>query len=249
MPVTSTNIKGHQKDIHSQNTPARQNESQTSWNGKNIVLIGLAIAGVAALAFVLTEIASLIKEVVDEKLHPADPVELEKRIKNKFSERFVNKLKCLRDLDYIRLFRRMCLCKEEEVQIFTQLDLAFDIDPIQLEQILKGAHVRLDDNGEMYEKWVSELKKKNERVSSHGSDKQQYGIQGPFIKELLFSRITDEQGHKQTWFQLENHPVSLGHIIRHMIDYFKYKFTRENQGPYGSSPFTDSVPIILKTKQ
>lgn len=248
MQPDPTRIHCHQENINPNKVASPQNENQRLWNGKKIAIITGVIAGIVVLGFFVTEVAYLIKEIVKDKLNPIDPVELEKQVKNKFSEKFTLKLKCLEGLDYIHLFKRMSLCKKEEVLIFKQLDQIFDITPEQLEHILKGAHVRLDDNGEMYEKWVSELHKKNERVSSHKSNTQQYGIQGPFIKELLFSRTNDQEGNKYTWFQLENHPVSMGHIIRHMIDYFKYKITQENQGPFGSSPFTDSAPIILKVK-
>ena len=46
----------------------------------------------------------------------------------------------------------------------------------QLKEILMGAHVRLDDDGETYEEWEDKVVNKQSRYSSHSSDKTQYGV-------------------------------------------------------------------------
>lgn len=227
-------------------------EKKTNWNQHITVVI--CIASLVAAVTIVAEVAFLIHENFQEKIWRPNPKDLEKKISENFSFDFIQKLKALSNLglDEIRLFKRLSVSPEEEITIISYLEENFEISPEQLKEILMGAHVRLDDNGQTYEEWLRTVENKKSRISSHPSDTTQYGVQGSVIKELLFSRIKekDESGDERTytWFQLENHPVSFGHIIRHMFDYIKYKKTNENQGPYGSSKATHHAPLVLQRK-
>jgi hypothetical protein len=108
-------------------------------------------------------------------------------------------------------------------------------DPIA--EILRGAHVRVWDDGSRYEDW-KQLPGVQPRPSSHPSDGTQYHVDGPLVHTALFGKIGN-----LTWLQLENHSVGITNIPGHALDYIKYISTRKNQGPYGSSRYIDSRPM------
>ena len=114
-------------------------------------------------------------------------------------------------------------------------------------EILRGAHVRIDDQGKLYNRW-SKLQN-HERISSHEciKGKKQYGITGSWVHEFLFGCVK-ENGKTKTFFQLENTPWAEGLKNRagHSVDAMKYVLTRENIGPYGSSAHTDKKPIRFR---
>jgi hypothetical protein len=225
-------------------------EREMIWNSRLIIAIGVATFTVAT-AILLVEVAILVKEIIQDKIWQPNLHELENHVSKKFSPDFCEKIKNLshQGLDYIRLFKRLSITQDDETKIISYLEQNFEISPEQLKEILMGAHVRLEDDGKTYREWLLQVMNKQARISSHDSDGTQYGVRGALIKELLFSRTTGGDGKSYTWFQLENHPVSFGHIIRHMKDYIKYKLTKQNQGPYGSSNATDRFPIVLKPKE
>lgn len=222
---------------------------EVEW-GPYVVTSLALLAGLISCGVVIAELVYLIKESVEDKIWHPNPKDLENRLSKKFSSEFINKVKSvtIEGVNYVRLFKRLTLSKDDEVAFLSYLETHFDISMEEFQQILVGAHVRLEDNGKAYAEWVKTMNDKKLRLSSHPSDQSQYAIQGTMIKELLFSRLEDN-GNTYTWFQLENHPVSLGYMIRHMKDYMKYLITSENQGPYGSSKATHNAPIILKFKQ
>jgi hypothetical protein len=102
-------------------------------------------------------------------------------------------------------------------------------------EIMKGAHVRIFDMGARYDAWKA-LPTASTRRSSHHSEGAQYHVNGPLVHTVLFGKVSN-----RTWFQLEGHPQGFGHVV----DFFKYKFTGENQGPYGSSHYIDNRPIEI----
>lgn len=223
-----------------------RNAADVHWQGRAILILGVAAATVI-LAVAAYEMSLLVYEIAHDKIWKPDLAELEAKIKTKFKEEVVSKFKNLEGIDTTRLFKRLALCKEEEQEILTSLVDRFHLSDDQLKEIMMGAHVRLADDGHLFEEWSKKIQDKQSRISSHPSDSVQYGIRGPLVKELLFSRVK-EKGKVYTWFQLENHPVTFGHIIRHMIDFFKYKIFNENQGPDGSSKATHHNPIIIMSK-
>lgn len=117
-----------------------------------------------------------------------------------------------------------------------------------LHEVLKGAHVRLEDGGALYGKWAQ--LNARERISSHPSvkDSKQYGIEGEFIHECLFGIVEKKSGEVMTFFQLENTPWApgLGNRAGHTADAIQYLLTKKNIGPYGSSVHTDKNPILIK---
>jgi hypothetical protein len=137
------------------------------------------------------------------------------------------------------------------LRIITELRISFNQNSIVtneiLEEILKGAYLRFEDNGEFYNKLVHlfhiNLQK---RRSSHHSYVQQYSFSGPIVKEILFGVSKDEKGTKTTWIQFERHDTNTPvNLILHLGDYFIYKWTGKNIGPYGSSNYTESNPLVV----
>lgn len=135
---------------------------------------------------------------------------------------------------------------DDELSVFNAI-INFDLSGKQMAEILKGAHVRIDDGGHLYDIW-SNLSSAHERISSHPSltGSKQYGIMGPWTHEILFGVVEDHGKHK-TFFQLENTPWASGikHRVGHTLDATKYLLTRSNIGPYGISDHVDKNPIRL----
>jgi hypothetical protein len=100
-------------------------------------------------------------------------------------------------------------------------------------EILCGAHVRIWDNGAHYDCWRC-LRSADDRHSSHHSEGKQYHVDGPLVHTALFGRIGP-----WTWVQLERHPWDFRHFFGHTFDAIKYAASHENQGPYGSSRYTE----------
>lgn len=121
------------------------------------------------------------------------------------------------------------------------LNILSAIDQLNFGEVLKGAHVRLDDQGLLY-KTISEhpMFPGKSRVSSHyplgsltqgftsSSDLQRGMIPGTSLMfpELLMGVVVDQNGCRRSWFQLEAHGLSwkaplesLGHFrdyVAHM---------------------------------
>jgi len=226
----------------------KQKPSPDNTSSQKVYIIGIGAIVVFCALVILPEIVALIKEIVHDKFWRPNPEELEEKAKTKFSHDFISKIKQIKGLNYIRLLKRLAICKEEEKQIFQKLEEKFAISNEQLKEIFMGAHVRLDDNGETYKDWTTQLESKNIGISSHPSFGSQYRMQGPVVKEILFSQVREDDGKIYTWFQFENAPVTWGHLIRHTKDYVLYKIYKENQGPDGASKATHHNPIILTSR-
>ncbi len=221
------------------------------WNNRAVVIIAASV-GVVLCAVIAYEVALLVYEKCHHKIWTPNVELLKKDIVNShISQSLIQKFEALQDkIDFLRLLKRLKISADEEKNILSLLENDFDISPDQWAEILKGAHVLLEDDGKTYGIWEEKLRTQKSRISSHASDKdaKQFEVKGPLVKAFLYSIIT--MNHvKFTWFQMENNPLSFGHIFRHGLDYFKYKLTGCNQGPYGSSTATDKLPILLKRRQ
>lgn len=136
--------------------------------------------------------------------------------------------------------------KDEAVILVDVMQLTAN-KPSALRDILKGAHVRIRDNGFLFSKWEA-LPEARERISSHPSvyGIEQYGVSGPIAHEVLFG-IIEIDGELMTFFQLENTPWSAGwwNRLGHAMDAVNYLLTNLNIGPYGNSYYVDSAPLML----
>ena len=139
------------------------------------------------------------------------------------------------------------------LKLIAELRISFNQNSIVtteiLEEMLKGAYLRFEDNGELYNKLVhlfhANLQK---RRSSHDSCAQQYSFSGPIVKEILFG-VSKENGLKTTWIQFERHDTNTPvNFVLHLGDYFLYKWTGKNIGPYGSSNYTESNPLKVSSR-
>jgi hypothetical protein len=140
---------------------------------------------------------------------------------------------------------RLSYVNPEEFYVGNYLRERLDIDEGEklrvFTEILQGAYVMIDDDGETYENWKITLREKFERQSSHESSGfDQFAIRGFVVSEFLFSTkivVDPDTGlsKRYTWFQLERHPMKFGYAIRHLWGWVMYKITHKNQGPYGSS--------------
>lgn len=119
--------------------------------------------------------------------------------------------------------------------------------PSALRDILKGAHVHVNDQGFLFSKWET-LPSVRDRISSHPGiiDVEQYGISGPICHEVLFG-IVEVKGELLTFFQFENTPWSAGwrNRIGHTLDAVNYLLKNLNIGPYGNSFYVDHSPLML----
>ena len=139
----------------------------------------------------------------------------------------------------------------EEAAIVADLE-AHGLDVIQLRDLLRGAHV-LVDQPELYERWLFPGRS-HQRISSHHPevDKKQFpdfGMRGPLVREKLHGRTAHG-----TWLQLEKTPATMtaGKVklpsltdLKHLGDYIMYRITRSNVGPWGRSGATERRPMYL----
>ena len=128
-------------------------------------------------------------------------------------------------LAFLRRAVRYCECDDAEL----------------LREAMRGAHVRLRDEGELYAWAARGLGHANTRLSSHASlpGTAQYEIAGR-VGALLFG--LDQDG---TWFQLERTPLTRGlfSALAHGRDYVQYALTGRQIGPLGTSAHTDERPL------
>jgi hypothetical protein len=87
--------------------------------------------------------------------------------------------------------------------------------------------------------WLEAARARLEDAHAHPVYGQQYGLKGTFVHEALFG----PGPHNTTFIQLERAAPSMLHLARHIADWVRYRLTRRNQGPYGSSFDTDAKPI------
>lgn len=126
----------------------------------------------------------------------------------------------------------------------------FEVTINDLVEILRGAHVRLEEEGILYKKWEMEYPERKDRsnASSHGTDAKQFSLQNLHFTEFLWSRNTIN-GQTFTWFQTERHTTGSGQLVGHLCDFAQYRVSGKNQGPWGESPYTEKNPKILRLKQ
>lgn len=132
------------------------------------------------------------------------------------------------------------------------------------EEMLKGAHFFINDNGQRFQKWSSlpELQDRSHSSSHHNTksihgqtDQKQYEISGKLAPAILFGQ-TSKQAGNQTWVQLEKTPFNaegkcqkIKNVVMHGMDYLNYKYTGQNIGPFGTSVHTESNQINLNPLQ
>ena len=210
------------------------------------VNVSLIVGTLLLLPLVVTELFQILKEgFKSSRLESL--TELESRVSSKFGAQLQNLLGRVQNCCKKQMIPGLAEANDSEVKMLQDLAEQFDITEEQFVEIGRGAHVRLDDNGKAYEDWKKSTQA-SARHSSHPADSTQYGLQGKFVKEFLFSRVT-ENGKTYSWFQFEKNPTRFGYLIRHMVDFMKYKQSGLNQGPYGQSVYTDKNPLVLKHKK
>ena len=139
----------------------------------------------------------------------------------------------------------------EEAAVVLDLE-AYGLDVIQLRNLLRGAHVLVDES-HLYERWLFP-EVSHERISSHHSEVDKraypdYGMRGPLVREKLHGRTAHG-----TWLQLEKTPATMTAgkrklptltDLKHLADYVVYRVRRSNVGPWGLSEATEKRPMYL----
>lgn len=117
-------------------------------------------------------------------------------------------------------------------------------------EFLKGAYIELEGFQPYHE--LRLLPGASEGTSSHQSHGAQYRISLKNFRECLFSKkiktvnLNGRRIHKDvTWIQLEKNSTRPEELIPHMVDYIMYILSGRNQGPFGSSEFTEHNPLQL----
>ena len=144
-------------------------------------------------------------------------------------------------------------------------------DSLPKDEFIQGAHILLNDNGLIYNRFIEHFKGHVAcRHSSHyRSEKSpQLYIEGLYAKDSNIYYIhvlvgkTKKGAREHTWFQAESSPwrapssalreqlkYALGNansVISHGHDFLRYKYTGRQAGPDGSSDHTDELPYILQ---
>jgi hypothetical protein len=139
----------------------------------------------------------------------------------------------------------------EEAAVVADLE-AHGLDVIQLRNLLRGAHVLVDEP-HLYQRWLFPHVSR-QRISSHHPeiDKREYpdyGMRGPLVREKLHGRTV-----RGTWLQLEKTPATMTagkrkpptwNDVKHLVDYVIYRLRRSNVGPWGLSGMTERRPMYL----
>lgn len=113
--------------------------------------------------------------------------------------------------------------------------------------LLQGAHFILQDQGLYYLKWRG-LGRPRRFGSSHGAATEAFSVYSETLRECLFA-TRKYNNELCTWVQLERYSHSPTHIIPHGLCFLHYKWTGENIGPQGTSPHTESNPLIIPKKR
>lgn len=117
------------------------------------------------------------------------------------------------------------------------LYLIENLEPVEKTEILKGATVKLEDDGRIYHALQKQHCGNITFFSSHPSVGYQYRCDQMFAP-LLFGLVTN----KSTFFQFEGHDV---YDPCHANDFCYYECFGRNVGKYGTSSFTFSRPLII----
>ena len=218
---------------------------QSQWNGRHIVII------VAVVSFVFGAVYLIALKVIEtvQRKKMGDLAYYENAVETKFSKEILDIIKKINVKKPINLLRNLSETDENEQKMLQFLKSRYVLTPTTLEQILKGGHIWLPDDGEAFEVW-KELTNASPRISSHPADGLQYSVQGPLIRELLFATITtkstDGTSKKYTWFQLESHSIrTLKDKLSHGKAFITHLITQKNIGPFGNSNHTHKKPLIL----
>lgn len=113
--------------------------------------------------------------------------------------------------------------------------------------MLKGAHLKFEDEGAFYKAIVEQYRTRlSKRHSSHQSICQQYSFSGLVLKEILLGVAEGKSGNKASWIQFERHNTrTIAALMLHVIDYLRYRCTGKNIGPFGVSAHTDREPLVI----
>jgi len=102
-------------------------------------------------------------------------------------------------------------------------------------EIRNGAMVILSDNGHFYDSHQGLAR----CWSEHSSTAPVYDIEAQSVGTILVGLCVDGS----SWVQWER---SICCSYRHLRDWWWYKWTGKNQGPFGESSRTESNPIRLQ---
>jgi hypothetical protein len=152
-------------------------------------------------------------------------------------ENLVKQLPSNCGIDQRWLFANVLRATDDESLLLDSLFCIVDAYRYRCE-IFRGAHVVITDGGWYYNYW-RHLPSATERPSSHESDVPQYEVAGPCCHAVLFGRIAC-----RTWFQMEASSYEES-MVSHGVDYVHYKASSRNQGPYGSSSYTDTHALWI----
>ena len=118
----------------------------------------------------------------------------------------------------------------------TVLSKKIHLSPYVCDEIKRGAHVIIEDNGAIYDEWHG---RGTERaICQHKSSKNVFDVASTKGTVLIG---TTHAGH--TWIQWERSSYC---TCSHCRDWIFFVCTRKNQGPEGMSTRIDSRPIRLK---
>lgn len=235
-----------------------QNE-ESSWRGHKVVKIftenkdsTVVIAGIAAGVCLIGSLIYAVALKIHEhfmELKKQKAEKAEEIVSRKLPSEMLEKIKQV-PLDVNHVLIRLADANSHELTAFKYILENFDLELEDIAEMLKGAHLHLYDQGNIYQRMKSNGK---ERISSHPSTLEQFSIQGKFGKEWLFGIKLPENEHEVDQFttlQLESHSVNGVMVaILHVVTYFKYLISGKQQGPFGQSVYTDKSPLKLYPKQ
>lgn len=229
-----------------QNDPAVKRD----WRGHIVIQIILYITGAMVIIVIVQKI------IAYRTLDPKDLHHHKVKACEKMSPQLHTPLDRIQKTVDPYLFHRVVQAHSDEMQMVHDiLDVAQrcheHVDGI-IHEALSGAYLLIPDDGALYLKWIEKLSTARIRLSSHNSIVPQFAVAGGFIGEGLFGqgivKTETGQSRKYTWVQFEAYPNLWLTLLPHGYSYVKYCWTGRNQGPYGTSIFSEHNPLKLAPK-
>lgn len=176
--------------------------------------VTLSFAGGVILIVAMATLYELFR-VAFEKIrnHFCDLSALEESVKRKYPESFLKRE--FHKIDHSLFMRRLSFSLEAEGNFIKYLEDKMEINNEQMEEILLGSPVELEDEGHLFYQW----------------QKKNCQIKGMHLYKLVFT-LKECKGCQYTWVRVEHHPVSFKNVMEMQWEYLKEKLYQETKPPF-----------------
>lgn len=232
-----------------------QERSHSNWSGKRVIaiiflgplfLIGKLISNAVNITICLAKWTLLLPHTQINPCH----LEAARQLFKGDIVNIIKNSKAFSTDQKAEIIRKMAFASELEKTFLNNLLKTYTLSPYQLEEIFKGAFVIFEGDGGLMHAAIKSISTPR-FFSSHRSDVKQYSFKTPLVKELLSGaiKLKNQETLQHSWLQMEAHPTNnVINYFKHAWDFIAYNVTGANQGPYGSSNYTEAQPLRLNLR-